>query len=328
MLTEQEVLDELNDLKQFRALVPYITRLANIYIFAGMDQGTILYCCIANAAVDSKNNVTKTGYHSAFHKHCVGFDAEAARSVYTPADRLDLPLNKRASDIAKLRRLRSDKSTSNGLRLATCALRWKDKFKWVSSGPRQPGTTYQSGPEFGITTSATHQLKENSDVLETFKNPKVNDFAKWLVDHGPKPNENSFMNCWEAIFFCASEAGLITREWLEQLHKNAAQNYKVANYGSNTLLGGAERYQGVLERAFNLQNSVCYRPADRVFPQKGDIVIWGDFEHVALSLGPSPLYDEICNVVIGLWHDPMKCNTMEEVSMYFKNPPQFVPCPF
>ncbi len=328
MLTEEEVLAELKDLKQFHFLVPYITRLANTYIFAGLDKNTILYCCIANAALDSKKDVGKAAYQAAFHKHCAEFDAEAARSIYTPADRLDLPLNKRASDIAKLRRLRSDKSTSNGIRLATCCLQWEHKFKWVSSGPRQPGTTYQSGPEFGITTSATHKLKDGGLQLEEFENPKVNDFAKWLVAHGPKPNENSFMNCWEAIFFCACEAGLITREWLEQLHKNAAQNYKVANYGSNTLLDGFERYQGVLERAFNFQNSVCYRPADRVFPQKGDIVIWGDFEHVALSLGPSPIYDEICNVVIGLWHKPMKCTTVEDVSMYFKNPPQFVPCPF
>lgn len=100
---------------------------------------------------------------------------------------------------------------------------------------------------------------------------KDNDFRLWLNHAGPEPGQHSTMNCWEAVYFAAYKAGVMTIPQLQTVYNNPKSQ------GSAALLG----YGG----------AVASPPAalPGLAPASGD-VLFSDTEaesskHVVLSLG-------------------------------------------
>lgn len=59
-------------------------------------------------------------------------------------------------------------------------------------------------------------------VSETTNDGFPNDMALWLHGKGPEPNEQSTMNCWDAVLFSAYRAGVIDKPWIVHLYDTAA----------------------------------------------------------------------------------------------------------
>jgi hypothetical protein len=137
------------------------------------------------------------------------------------------------------------------------------------------------------------QVQEGRNDLDFFKHDKVvraallmrgcfewnkdadNDFRLWLNKDGPEPREHSTMNCWEAVYFAAYKAGVMTKDQLQGLYERNSE-------GNASLLG----YDGALGYTPDLLPKLTSNEGDVLFCDTGD----GDrtidpYKHVVLSLG-------------------------------------------
>jgi hypothetical protein len=344
MLTVQDVTTELTSYPAFHPFAAYITQIANIYVTAGMDQTLVLAGCVSNAAGEATAS-TPAAYRDAFIAQCNEWDpppgAEAlVRAVPLPPPPLHPvvnipppPVNYKsfyAVDIARIRGLRTRTSIQNGRRLAATAKSMKNWFRWIGTGPREPGFQYHDGIPFGLRTAWTAKRTDNFGVfpsgIETH-DIKWDNFAKWLVENDEQPDYASYMNCWEAVFFSAWRANLVTKLRLQQIHQAAALAYR-NRYVANGGRGGAECYDEALKRALNFFASAPFKPEAGLIPREGDIVFWDGLQHVAISLGRTWASGEPDDRVMSLWHNPFEITSIDVLSPYVSGRVTFVPCPF
>lgn len=97
---------------------------------------------------------------------------------------------------------------------------------------------------------------------------KDNDFRRWLNHGGPEPGEHATMNCWEAVYFAAFKAGVLTR------------NQILAAYPTPKSQGDASRLGYGAAQIFNPTTAVL-TPGEVLFCD----VEGEDCKHVVLSMG-------------------------------------------
>lgn len=130
---------------------------------------------------------------------------------------------------------------------------------------------------------------EDKKPRQEQKEHGANAFAKWIVcnatfdkdykeEPAKEPVKGDFMNCWEAVFFAAYKAGLVTKEELVEI-------YLVAQKSSNPLTS--------LLNSLNFD--IAVKMTEKRQPQPGDILFVDGAEHVMIYLGDGN--------VIHLWHD-------------------------
>lgn len=152
---------------------------------------------------------------------------------------------------AVLQQFRSERTVS-------AALGMENQLYWA--GP--------SGPDPADGNRIRTRVERPTDDMAG-RETNTNDFARWVRGEGPEPTTASRMNCWEAVLFSAFRGGVVSRQWLVELHNNAA----AAGAG----------YHGVLEVALGYRNAQPMTSTHS--PARGDIVFMNGLAHVALALG-------------------------------------------
>jgi hypothetical protein len=138
--------------------------------------------------------------------------------------------------------------------LVDAALRLEGWFHWVNSGP----TDRQFFP------------KEKTGGGET------NHFVEWVHGRGSEPGMRANMNCWEAVFFAAYKAGLLSIANLRVIHTKAT----IAARQSS-----GDSYFRSLLNSLGYADSFPYVPSVGLVPAPGDVVFFQDEHHVALCVG-------------------------------------------
>jgi hypothetical protein len=343
-LTEERVKRELPD--RLHVYLTYITQIANAFITAGMDEFTVEYSCICLAAANLNDGASAVDFREEFIRQCRDSDAQTTRGVEgavrgirvpgPPQPQANLipppPVNYKsfyAQEIARVRAYRSNRSILRGRQLAAHALSLKDWFRWVKSGPCEPDFPYQEGKTFGIKTAWTASRTDNTGIYRDgieHHERKVNDFARWLVEGGSAPGRTSTMNCWEAVFYSAFAARLVDKSWLQSVHAKAAEDYAKEYWMTDCKSGIA--YMNALREAFGYFLRVPYKPQGGLIPREGDIVFYGDFDHVAVSLGRTWGSGQPKDQIMSLWHGSFEVTEVDIFSRYCSGAPCFFPCPF
>jgi cell wall-associated NlpC family hydrolase len=151
-----------------------------------------------------------------------------------------------------------------------------------------------------------------------------NDFAVWMRYQQQRPVPDlkvpAKMNCWECIFFAASEAQpqLIDYGSLRKLHESAAT-------------AGKEGYYQVLFDSLNIDEAIAFNPG--LLLQPGDIVFFEGYgcEHVALATGNHENEDP---EILSLWFSTnsegsrLELTSIGNILARVKYKPSVVPCPF
>lgn len=186
-----------------------------------------------------------------------------------------------------------------GERSAEGAIALEGKLYWAGGSGPNPNENYQIG------TTTKRQTTDRKDIEEN-----INEFALWIRG-GKEPTDASKMNCWEAIFYSAYRAGVITKQWLVDIHKDAAKEgldnaQYIANHEAALFMdhigAGVDAYQKVLKKHLGFDNSQPITPTNR--PKKGDIIFLNGLDHVVISLGTSKKGNE----VMSLWIYPIDKN--------------------
>ena len=183
--------------------------------------------------------------------------------------------------------------------------------------------------KYGLKTSWTQTRTQLG--IETHAQ-KSNDFASWLIANGNQPGFNSRMNCWEAVLFSAFRAGLVSKLWLQTVHRKAAQAYEMHDRaGSQRTSPASAHYFRALSHVFNFFSSVPFDPRAGFIPQPGDILFWHCDKHVAISLGRTWADGVPEDRILSLWlHAGGRFAqlTVGEMPKWMMNDIRFVPCPF
>lgn len=124
-------------------------------------------------------------------------------------------------------------------------------FNWVKSGP----------------TEGTFFPKETTTEGET------NHFVQWIHGRGDEPTQHDNLNCWEAVFFAAYRAGLLSIARLRAIHIKATMAGRAGN-----------GYFDSLTDSLGYQNSFPYVPVAVLIPEPGDIIFLGRDHHVAICV--------------------------------------------
>jgi hypothetical protein len=343
-LTEEQVKNELPE--KLHPYLTYITQIANIFVNAGMDEMTVQLSCICMAASNLGEGATAADFRDQFILQCRQNDQQitdrvqaAAMAIHAPGPPqrpVNLipppPVNYKSFyrlEITRVRAHRTNRSILRGRQLAAAAAGLKDWFYWVKSGPRDPDLPEQEGPVFGIKTAWAASRNDNTGIYRDgieHHERKVNDFARWLVANGPAPGQTSSMNCWEAVFYSAFAARLVDKSWLQSVHARAAENYE-RQYWMTDGKGGIA-YMNALQHTFGYFLRVPYKPQGGLIPREGDIVFYGDFDHVAVSLGRTWGSGAPQDRIMSLWHGNFTLTEVSEFNRYCSGTPSFFPCPF
>jgi len=201
-----------------------------------------------------------------------------------------------AEDLNRLAVLRSQARPGGGELLAKAAESFAGRFRWMPSG------------------AGNYQKKDEGE--------ERNDFAKWLMGGGLEPaGKKARMNCWEAVFFSAYKAGLVTKERLMDIHRTALKQLE----GNG--LTGPMRYTSSLMEALGGRTAVALVPQLALIPRRGDIVFFAEENHIAICVNPNAP-DGIR--VMGLWKHPrdgFRSNSLTELAG-IQGKREFGPCPF
>jgi hypothetical protein len=258
-----------------------------------------------------------------------------------------LLLTKHGPEMVLLGRLRTVERLKRGLRLARQSYAMEGYFHWVPAGP-------EMGPQgrFLPNERRPEAKSGKAEVEDDETNP--DHFAIWLNRGGREPGKQSSMNCWEAVFFSAYKAELVSVQWLRLIHAKATQAarthlapFGADGFGGSPILGQAlapavqptqdgmmsearESYYGTLMSALGLSSALPIIPEIGLLPDPGDIIFVSDEHHVTICLEvlTAPSLQDI--VVMSLWKHPsdgfQKLSIKEcgGLTKYLK----FAPCPF
>ncbi len=133
-----------------------------------------------------------------------------------------------------------------------------------------------------------------------------NDFGLWIRklaagapdadEYEPQPDQVKYMNCWEGVMFTAYQAGLVTKDWLASIHKEAAQAGVIAEAETDDPNKGKSAYTDFLMKMLGYENAIPMDEQAGLMPQRGDILFFNQSEHVGLALGAGQMMQ--------LWSDP------------------------
>lgn len=123
---------------------------------------------------------------------------------------------------------------------------------------------------------------------------EVNVFRQWVADQQVEIGNDSSMNCWEAIFYSAYTANLMTREQIVELYKD------VNEVGNNFLYA----IDGALS-----PKTALFDIIDGGGLQRGDVILTTGWpgDHVAMSLGGENL--------LSLWNTPNDNLTLQRTTL-------------
>lgn len=138
-------------------------------------------------------------------------------------------------------------------RLVSAAEQLEGWFHWVPAGPAE----------------------RTSFASETTNGGEADHFAYWLNRGRNEPDHTANMNCWEAVFFAAYKAGLVSIHRLRLIHGKATMAARATT---------AFAYFDSLTDSLGYQNSFKYAPSIGLCPNPGDIVFFERDHHVALCV--------------------------------------------
>ena len=217
----------------------------------------------------------------------------------------DLLTHQHSKDLEELAGARSLANRKAGKKLAQAALSLKGWFHWMPAGPEEEGV-HRFAP------------KEKGGEKDT-----TNAFAVWLNRGGPPPNKDSYMNCWEAVFFSAYTAGLVALEGLRFMHSKATQSARQVN--------SSLEYFDKLMLALGFAESVPMVEQIGLIQKAGDIVFVASDHHVAVCAGRSQGTGLAAVQVMSLWKHPedgfLNISIKEFPPVLLKEV-RFAPCPF
>jgi hypothetical protein len=167
---------------------------------------------------------------------------------------------------------------------------------------------------------------------EVHRERRQNDFARWVNGHGPMPDQQAHMNCWEAVLFSAHEAGLVTSTWLRAVHHKASMLNEFMHRRTGR---GEANYFQALSQALNFIDSVPFVPPWLV-PHPGDVIFWQQTEHVAIALGRRWVNGIPEDHIMSHWHNinwqddigRFSALTVKDLPPWLQTDFRFVPCPF
>lgn len=203
---------------------------------------------------------------------------EAAKKITLPKDEQPLSQHELAQQLreaelqkysAEIRRYQvRSRNIEFARRLVNAAEQLEGWFHWVPAGPAE-GTSF---------------------ARETTTEGEADDFAYWLNRGRNEPGAKANMNCWEAVFFAAYKAGILSIHRLRLIHGKATMAARTTN-------GFA--YFNSLTDSLGYQNSFPYVPSVGLCPSPGDIVFFERDHHVALCVeGGSSI------IVMSHWKHP------------------------
>lgn len=151
------------------------------------------------------------------------------------------------------------------------AVTWESQARsFVLTARKQLGTLKETEKLVGKLQWFPSQESEFKDPANA-----QSDFARFVLADGPKPTDTSQMNCFEMILFGAFRGGMVTKDRIEKIYKEAA---KLSGMAISTLI----------------ENSLCkgskrtFNPTDSKSPEPlpGDIIIFDSIGyHTAISRG-------------------------------------------
>lgn len=243
-------------------------------------------------------------------------------------------VNRFVAEKAQLARWRTKRTTARGIALAVQARALQNWFHWVSSGPVPAVVPPQHLADI---PQANEPFKPKqtwsgtaTDVGWESHAPKHNDFARWMNEGYGVPGQNSWMNCWECVFFTAFRAGLITSHRLGVVHDMATCVARGKHARQNPTAGS--NYYTVLNHALGFRESVPVALKDGLISREGDILFFDGNTHVAISLGRTWSTGVAEDRIMSLWHHNGGRNavlTLEDMPGWMlQGDIRFAPCPF
>lgn len=262
-------------------------------------------------------------------------DVKAAKRVPRPlfAPPPPVAVNHWAANAGKRAQLalaRTLLTQQRGDRLATAAEAMEGWFYWVSSG--EAAAIYYAKPQ-QVTKqwdNRHNRDKRDREVHDPIQNRTIrrNTFLSWLLRGNKEPGIASNLNCWESVMFSAYRAGLVTRHTLQQLHQPGPNNLGVTY---------RDRYMAFL----GYPNSFPFNEAGGLVPERGDVMFWGEDEHVAICVDAAVGHAGLVVTLMNHWSPPgseadrpartARFHRIEMDSLpgvLKEHPCKFVPCPF
>ena len=228
----------------------------------------------------------------------------------------ELLLQKHGADLERLERLRRPEDRIRGNWYAESALKLSGCFHWTSSGPEGPEKKFAPQTRQSITNTNSEGEKP------THHAEKRNDFLIWITEGGAEPGPQSYMNCWEAIFFSAYKAGF-SMDLIRKIHANASQSASKANL--------ADIYYQKLLGILKIHGSFPLIPEIGLMPEPGDIVFVADEFYVTMCVGWQPSQAWMASVqVMSLWTRPRDGFNQVTLADFAHEQDflRFSPCPF
>jgi hypothetical protein len=226
----------------------------------------------------------------------------------------ELLLQKHGGDLERLEQLRRPEDRIRGIWYAKSALNLRGYFHWVSAGPEGPEKNFMPKTRWSITHTDNEGSKHHPE--------KRNDFAIWITEGGTEPGPQSYMNCWEAIFFSAYKAGF-SLDMIRKIHTNASQSASKTNIG-NTYY---DKLLGILK----IHGNFPLIPEIGLMPQPGDIVFVDAEFHVTMCVGWKASDHWMSSVqVMSLWTRPKDGFNLVTLATFAHEAHflTFSPCPF
>ncbi len=217
-----------------------------------------------------------------------------------------LLLTKHQGDLDRIRLARTPARDMNGELLSIAAIATEGNFHWMPAGPDQgPGRSFFPKERGG---------EDNTRDA----------FAYWLNRGGKEPDSEAYMNCWEAVFFSAYRAGLVSVQRLRLIHAKATLAGRAEGGG------GASDYFSSLINALGFHRSASLVPEIGLMPRPGDIIFIAEDHHVAVCVDINDDEGVDAVIVMSLWRHPRDGFSLISVSEFgpLVKHARFAPCPF
>jgi hypothetical protein len=221
--------------------------------------------------------------------------------------RRQLLLTKYQDALDTIRHARTPTRLLNGQLMAIAAEGMEGNFHWMPAGPEQ-------GKERSFYPKEKGGEGNTKDA-----------FAYWLNRGGKEPADDSYMNCWEAVFFTAYRAELVTVQRLRLIHAKATQAARDEGEAA-----GAFVYFSTLMGALGLGRSAPLVAEIGLLPSPGDVVFIAEEHHVAVCVEITDEEGLDAVKVMSLWkhpHDGYSKLSVLEFGPLVEHA-RFAPCPF
>jgi hypothetical protein len=127
----------------------------------------------------------------------------------------------------------------------------------------------------------------------------TNDFAAWIHGLAGEPGQTAVMNCWEAIFYIAYKAGVLSKSKILEIHNKAAEEGKSRGILAAFKSIARSMYSGNPKKfEYDKKSNMGLTPIPA-----GNIIFINDYLHVMISKG-TLTRPEGWHEVISLWMFP------------------------